>query len=177
VASKGLWPAKAYENEFAYDQNNAGGRRRDPPGLQRVSSAGGVPTVVTTVDPSTGEDTRRWPHFLPDGRHFFYTVSTGPCCPASKPSVIRIGSFDPADAAIPLLHAESSVSYASGHVVFARDDTLMAQPFDPEARQLTGEAFPLAENVSPREFAMWARPCRRMARWCTGVAQVTCCGS
>ena len=62
--------------------------------------------------------------------------------------MIRIGSLDSADAAIPLLQAESSVSYASGHVVFARDNTLMAQPFDPEARQLTGDAFPLAENVS-----------------------------
>ena len=29
--------------------------------------------------------------------------------------------------------AESSVSYASGHIVFARDETLMAQPFDPDA--------------------------------------------
>jgi hypothetical protein len=113
-----------------------------------VSSAGGVPTVVTTVDPATGEDAHLWPHFLPDGRHFFYTAMTGGCCPAPKPSVIRIGSLDSADAAIPLLQVESSVSYASGHVVFARDQTLMAQPFDPEARQLKGEPFPLAENVS-----------------------------
>jgi Tol biopolymer transport system component len=35
-----------------------------------------------------------------------------------------------------------------GHLLFARDDTLMAQPFDPEARQLTGDPFPLAEHVS-----------------------------
>jgi serine/threonine protein kinase/Tol biopolymer transport system component len=124
------------------------GGARSGRGLQRVSSAGGVPSAVTTVDPATGEDAHVWPHFLPDGRHFFYTAFTGPCCPAPKPSVIRIGSLDPADAAIPLLQAESSVSYASGHVVFARDGTLMAQPFDHEARQLTGEAVPLAENVS-----------------------------
>ena len=62
--------------------------------------------------------------------------------------MIRIGSLDPADAAITLLQAESSVSYASGHVLFARDETLMAQPFDPDARQPTGDAFPLAEHVS-----------------------------
>ena len=29
-----------------------------------------------------GETNHRWPHFLPDGRHFFYTASTGTCCPA-----------------------------------------------------------------------------------------------
>ena len=62
--------------------------------------------------------------------------------------MIRIGSLDPADATITLLQAESSVSYASGHVLFARDETLMAQPFDPDARQPTGDAFPLAEHVS-----------------------------
>jgi Tol biopolymer transport system component len=59
-----------------------------------------------------------------------------------------MGALDSAEAAIPLLQAESSVSYASGYVVFARDQTLMAQPFDPDARQLKGDAFPLAENVS-----------------------------
>jgi eukaryotic-like serine/threonine-protein kinase len=131
------------DNVILFSPSSAAGT-----GLLRVSSAGGGPAVVTTVDPATGETNHRWPHFLPDGRHFFYTASTGPCCPASKPSTIRIGSLDPADAAITLLQAESSVSYASGHVLFARDETLMAQPFDPGTRQPKGDAFPLAEHVS-----------------------------
>ena len=117
-------------------------------GLLRVSSAGGAPTVVTTLDRSAGEDAHRWPHFLPDGRHFFYTAITGPCCPPAQPSVIRIGSLDAAGSDITLFQAESSVSYASGHVIFARDETLMAQPFDLETRQLRGDAFPLAERVT-----------------------------
>jgi Tol biopolymer transport system component len=116
-------------------------------GLQRVSSAGGIPAGVTTLDPATGEDGHRWPYFLPDGRHFFYTAITGPCCPAAKPSLIRIGSLEQAEAAATLFNAESSVSYSFGHVLFARDGTLMAQPFDPDTRQLTGDAFPLAEGV------------------------------
>jgi hypothetical protein len=117
-------------------------------GLSRVSSAGGAPAVVTTVDPGTAETNHRWPYFLPDGRHFFYTASTGACCPASQPATIRIGSLDPADATLTLLQAESSMSYASGHVLFARDGTLMAQAFDPDARQLTGDAFPVGERVA-----------------------------
>jgi eukaryotic-like serine/threonine-protein kinase len=117
-------------------------------GLMRVSSAGGVPVVVTTVDPAS-ETNHRWPHFLPDGRHFIYTASTGACCPAETPSAIRIGSLEPAEAELTLLQPESSVSYASGHVLFARDDTLIAQPFDPDSRRLTGDDFPLAEHVGP----------------------------
>jgi Tol biopolymer transport system component len=140
----GTW---SRDNVILFAPSSAGGT-----GLQRVSGNGGMPTAVTTVDAATGATNHRWPHFLPDGHHFLYTASTGTCCPPSKPAVIRIGSLDPADAAITLLEAESSGSYASGHVVFARgpylDMTLMAQPFDPVARRLTGEAFPLAQAVS-----------------------------
>ena len=117
-------------------------------GLLRVSSGGGAPTAASTIDQSTGETHHRWPHFLPDGRHFLYTASTGTCCPPSKPAMVRIGSLDPNEATITLFEAESSATYASGHLVFARDETLMAQPFDPATRQPRGEAFPLAQNVA-----------------------------
>jgi dipeptidyl aminopeptidase/acylaminoacyl peptidase len=62
--------------------------------------------------------------------------------------MIRVGSLDPADPATDLIQADSSAIYASGHVLFARDETLMAQPFDAHARQPTGEPFPLAEQIS-----------------------------
>ena len=114
----------------------------------RVSSGGGAPTAATTIDPATGETHHRWPHFLPDGRHFVYTASTGTCCPPAKPAMVRIGSLDPNEATVTLFQAESSAAYASGHLLFARDETLMAQPFDPDTRQATGEAFPLAEHVA-----------------------------
>jgi eukaryotic-like serine/threonine-protein kinase len=120
-------------------------------GLWRMSSAGGIPTVATTLDKTAGEDVHRWPHFLPDGRHFFYTAVTGPCCPASTPSVIRITSLDRPGDDVTLFQAESAVSYASGHLIFASDETLMARPFDPEARQLLGDAFPLAKHVSTEQ--------------------------
>ena len=123
-----------------------GRRRRQPPA--RVKRRRGADR---RHDPRSGDcdETRhRWPHFLPDGRHFIYTEISGPGGPGSKPSMIRIGSLDPAEAAITLLQADSSVSYASGHLLFARGETLMAQPFDPDTRQPKGDAFPLAEQVS-----------------------------
>jgi hypothetical protein len=33
--------------------------------------------------------------------------------------------------------------------LFVRDESLLAQPFDLDTRQLKGDAFPLAEQVSP----------------------------
>ncbi len=114
-------------------------------GLFRVPSTGGVPTAVTML--AEGEDAHRWPHFLPDGRHFFYTAVTGGCCPPAKPGVVKVGSLDPSESAVTLLQADSSAAYGSGHLVFARDQTLMAQPFDPASRTTTGDAFPLRERV------------------------------
>jgi Tol biopolymer transport system component len=116
--------------------------------LMRVPSAGGVPQPVTTLDPATAETSHRFPHFLPDGRRFLYTGTSGTCCPAAKPAHIRLASLDrPTESEI-LVESESSAVYMSGHLLFAREATLMAQPFDLDLGRLHGEAFPVAENVS-----------------------------
>ncbi|MBI3491301.1 MAG: PD40 domain-containing protein [Acidobacteria bacterium] len=65
---------------------------------------------------------------------------------APKPSLIKIGALDSTQATT-LFQAESSVAYASGHLLFLRDGSLMAQPFDPASRQSTGDAFPVAEQI------------------------------
>jgi dipeptidyl aminopeptidase/acylaminoacyl peptidase len=65
--------------------------------------------------------------------------------------VIRIGSLDRPGNDVTLFQAESSVSYASGHVIFAHDESLMARPFDVEARQFVGDPFLLAERVSTEQ--------------------------
>ena len=114
-------------------------------GVFRVPSAGGVPTAVTTL--ADGETAHRWPHFLPDGRHFFYTGVTGACCPPTKPGTIKIGSLDRDEPAVALLQADSSAAYSSNHVLFARDQTLLAQAFDPDTRQLAGDAVPVTERI------------------------------
>jgi dipeptidyl aminopeptidase/acylaminoacyl peptidase len=62
--------------------------------------------------------------------------------------VIRIGSLDGPGADQSLFQAESGVSYGSGHLIFADQETLMARPFDLDTRQLLGDAYPLAECVS-----------------------------
>jgi Tol biopolymer transport system component len=115
--------------------------------LLRVSAAGGVPVAATTIDRRTGETSHRWPHFLPDGRHFLYTAATGTCCPAVKPAVIRAASLDSAES-INVFEAESAVAYGAGHLLYSRAGTLMAQRFDPAARQLSGDPFPLADHVA-----------------------------
>jgi len=112
--------------------------------LHRVSSAGGTPVALTSLE--SGEDAHRWPFFLPDGRHFLYTAISGPCCPSTKPSVVKIGSLD-ATATQTVMQAESAVSYAAGHLFFSRDSTLFARPFDADKRAFVGDSVPIAEHV------------------------------
>jgi Tol biopolymer transport system component len=114
--------------------------------LQRVSSAGGTPVNAAQLDKSYGETSHRWPQFLPDGHHFFFTAVTGAAGVATKPSVVKIGALDSTDAPR-LFEAESSVAYADGNVLFLRGTSLMAQPFDAAARRFTADPFPVAEEV------------------------------
>ncbi|HZR22578.1 MAG TPA: protein kinase [Vicinamibacterales bacterium] len=114
--------------------------------IHRVSAAGGVPNAASKFDAAYGENYHRFPSFLPDGRHFLFTAAVGACCPPTKAAQIRIGALDTNETST-LFQVESSVQYASGHLFFVRNGTLMAQPFDASALKLTGDAFPVAEQV------------------------------
>jgi Tol biopolymer transport system component len=46
-----------------------------------------------------------------------------------------------------LLEAESAATVAAGHLLFNRNGTLMAQPFDAVSRRLGGDPFPIVESI------------------------------
>jgi eukaryotic-like serine/threonine-protein kinase len=116
--------------------------------LFRVPAAGGVPVQVTTK--STSAVSHRFPEFLPDGRHFVYTVVFG----GTEESGIYAGSLD-GKPPVRLLPDVSNAIYTppgtagrSGHLLFRRGDALMAQPFDPARLRMSGDVFPVAEQVA-----------------------------
>jgi eukaryotic-like serine/threonine-protein kinase len=115
----------------------------------RVSSAGGAPVQVTTFDADRNETSHRFPDFLPDGTHFLFLIEA-----TEKPDDPRsgfglwVGSLDSGERAW-LLKTDSSARYSSsGHILFLRDRTLLAQQFDAKSRALAGEAVPVAENLT-----------------------------
>jgi Tol biopolymer transport system component len=109
-------------------------------GLFKVPAAGGQPTPLTKPDGSRKESAHRAPWFLPDGRHFVFI--------ASPTNTIWIGSLDSTETT-KLLSADSQAQYANGHLLFVRQGTLLAQPFDERRLTLTGDAVPIAEQVQP----------------------------
>jgi len=120
-----------------------GGKPRGP--LRRVSAAGGIPTDVTVIDSKRGENYHLIPTFLPDGKHFVYTISG-----SAAVSGVYVGSLDvkPAEQSKErLLTTILGAPYADGNIFFLRDGTLMAQQFDAGKLQLRGEPVPIAEHV------------------------------
>jgi hypothetical protein len=125
-----------------------------------VPAAGGQPTPVTEL--GAKETTHDYPAFLPDGRHFIYMARHGGADPEEDWDLF-VGSLDSKERKLlPGIHA--AVRYSpTGHLLFIRDGTLMAHPFNLNRLELTGEAFLVAEAVAfgPRARARHPRPGRR----------------
>ncbi len=114
--------------------------------LHKVSAAGGEASPMTTLDTTKNDLTHRWVRFLPDGNHFLFYVRTGSGA-GSESDAICLGSLD-SDRIERIISASSTVDYANGYILYQRESSLMAHPFDPDNLKLTGDAFPIAENVS-----------------------------
>lgn len=110
-------------------------------GLFRVPAEGGKPEAITTVEkPETGH---YWPSFLPDGRHYVYLAWSGE---AGSRAVFAgtLGSKEKSR----LMAAESNAAYASpGYLVFHREATLFAQPFNADTLALAGEPLHIADQL------------------------------
>ena len=114
--------------------------------IYRVSASGGPITQLTTQNSSDNETTHRWPWFLPDGRHFIFLAGSTFTPRESSTNSIRMGSLDSKEVKH-LLRSHYQAMYASGNLLFLRQSSLMAQPFDETRFELTGEAVPIAEQV------------------------------
>jgi eukaryotic-like serine/threonine-protein kinase len=112
-------------------------------GLFKVSEKGGEPVPATTLDKSRSEISHRFPYFLPDGRHFLYLARGN----QNDSRGIYVGLLD-SNETKQLLPSALSAAYAPpGFLLFSRNETLMAQAFDADRLELSGEPFPLAEQV------------------------------
>jgi eukaryotic-like serine/threonine-protein kinase len=121
-------------------------RYTPPAGIYRVSASGGTPQAVIGGDPDLLV-AAFWPRFLPDGRHFLYLhLWRDPATNVFSHS-LRAASIDGGDLT-EVANISSNVEYASGHLLYVREGSLLAQPFDTKRMRLHGEARPIARNVN-----------------------------
>jgi Tol biopolymer transport system component len=123
-----------------------------PGGLFRVPASGGVPVAITAIDPTRQQAFHYCPSFLPDGRHFVYTSQSSD----GQKDAIYLGDVDlkpeqQSSKALVASHWGSvyapSADPRTGYLLFVREGTLKAQPFDNRRLELKDQAVTVAEQV------------------------------
>ncbi|MHC4385165.1 MAG: protein kinase domain-containing protein, partial [Planctomycetota bacterium] len=117
-------------------------------GLSRVLAAGGTPEPLTTVATEDGGDrmSHRFPYALPGGRGVIFT--------AAKQGgewddvAVMVCSFETGEVK-ELVRGGCDGRYVpTGHLLYYRENTVMAAPFDTETLEVTGPSVPVLEGVA-----------------------------
>jgi serine/threonine protein kinase len=116
--------------------------------LSRVSASGGAVSALTKLDLSRGENAHYWPMFLPGSQRFLYFVRSTKV----ENGGIYVGHMD-GSPSVRLVASLSSGILArhpvtSGwYLMWARDQDLLAQPFDVESLTLSGDVATIATGI------------------------------
>ena len=111
-------------------------------GLMQVPAAGGEPLPITTPDTNHGELGHRWLDFLPGATAVLFTIWY------DSLEIAQIAVQSLMTGQRKMLIGGTNPRYSpTGHIVFAREDSLWAVPFDAERLEVTGSPTRLVEGV------------------------------
>jgi serine/threonine protein kinase len=119
----------------------------DGGGLSRVAAAGGIVTQATELDQALSEASHRLPWFLPDGRHFLYTAWSTP-----EKTAVYLAELDSKTRRRIVVAVSNAVYSPPGYLLFLRERTLMAQPFDAGKAEITGDPVPVADQIDHSSY-------------------------
>jgi Tol biopolymer transport system component/DNA-binding winged helix-turn-helix (wHTH) protein len=114
--------------------------------LMRVAATGGTPQAITPAEKTTAEFPPRLPQVLPTGNAILY-VTGGTWAAYSSDAAIVAQSLKTGERKVLIQGATSPRYVSTGHLVYAQGGSLLAVPFDAARLEITGAAFPVAENV------------------------------
>jgi hypothetical protein len=110
-------------------------------GIYRVSANGGNPVRITQPDPMKSETRHVLPQMLPGGRFVYVAASDKPGY-----SALWAASLDGRDRKA-IMAVQSGATYAAGQLVFLQERALVAQAFNAQTLEVSGEPRPLAATV------------------------------
>ncbi len=117
--------------------------------LATVPASGGESVQATERNIELFDEQHLSPAFLPDGQHYLLLVRGGP----DLQFQVWVGQMGSNQRRL-LLKDVTNAQYAPprsggpGHILYVRNGTLMAQPFDTTGQTFTGAAVTIAENVA-----------------------------
>jgi len=117
--------------------------------ISAISADGGEPRELTTIDREAGENSHRHPQFLPDGQRFLYLARNvgGP-----DTHTVKVGSLD-GGTDVEILRAPVAAAFVDGRLLYLRDRTLFARPFDAKSLELSGDEQEVVDDVMVIEGA------------------------
>jgi eukaryotic-like serine/threonine-protein kinase len=116
--------------------------------IQSIPATGGTPRAVSRFD-ATKEISHRWPHFLPDGKHFLYLSRQR--AEKDEVSLLLLASVDSTEAST-LIEDSTNAQYVQpGYILFGRKNDLYAWRFDPKKLKLEGQPTSLLDE----KISMW----------------------
>ena len=107
---------------------------------------GGEPEVLTTPSRERNEKTHRLPQVLPGGKTVVFTLGNGDISSYEEAS-IAVLDFETREYRV-ILQGGANPHYSpTGHLVYARDGSIFAVPFDQNALEVKGLPVPLVSGV------------------------------
>ena len=101
--------------------------------IYRVPASGGTPVAATTLE--KGDVMHRWPQFLPDGRRFLFFAKTD----RSETTGTYLASLESRGRKLLLRNGATGVFLSPDILLFGRGGALLAQHFNLDRGELTGE--------------------------------------
>jgi Tol biopolymer transport system component/tRNA A-37 threonylcarbamoyl transferase component Bud32 len=116
-------------------------------GLWRVPATGGTPQALTQVDTTLVDASHRFPVWLPDGKHFLYTLWSNNARVLAEVGGIYLGSVDGGPSKLVLEDDGAFLLLPSGHLLVRRNGDLTAVPFDLRSFAVGAPAVSVARQV------------------------------
>ena len=114
-------------------------------GLSRVPAGGGTPEALTEIDSEKNERSHRWPFFLPGGKHVLFIAQEGGV--DYQDANIEVVSLETGERKVVHQGGTYARYLPTGHLVYLRDATLFAAPFDLGGLEVSGLPAPVLEGV------------------------------
>jgi serine/threonine-protein kinase len=112
-------------------------------GLFRVPPGGGAPVELTTLDAAKGDGPHVFPSALPGGRGVLFTILPAGSQPEAQVAVLdlRTGRYKR------LVPGSNAWYVETGHLIYARNGSIRAVPFDLDGLRVTGDSWLLEDRV------------------------------
>ncbi len=113
--------------------------------IYQIPANGGTPKQVTELNAPRGEQSHRWPVFLPDGKRFLFFVRS-----EQHPEIAGIyaGSLDSKDYHLVVKATMGHAFEAHGTLVYVRDGAVFTQRFDEAKLTTVGDPVALPDRVA-----------------------------